>query len=200
MFAKKLFAFAAAGALCVGLFAGTALADDGSTTPSLPPVMASASDGWRQEVKADLATIMQLRKQTEAERAANKELTQANKALLKELRQTLKDLKGSPDQLKTERGSVQSLLGQLRALWEQEKHLHEKDQALTQSLSEARDAFKAAKAADDHDGMLKALNTIISLKQQILANLQQIHEIKTQVNTLLTAAVGSQGSTSGINE
>jgi chromosome segregation ATPase len=124
------------------------------------------------------------------------------KAKLTRLRDQIKTevtaLQGQRDQLKalhaqltTTRQQVKGVMDQVKPLWAQEKALYAKNQELRDAKAVAWKAFDAAKLAKDDAAMLTALNTVIQLKQQILANMTPILTLKQQVTAILQVAVGA---------
>lgn len=113
----------------------------------------------------------------------------AEVAKLQPLRDQLAPLK---EQVKEKKAAVEAIQAQVQPLIDQEKALHAKDQELVEQGKAAMTAVETAMKAGDWNAMLSGLDTVISLKQQGIANLQQISSLKTQINGMLTTALAAQ--------
>lgn len=163
--------------------------------------------------QAEATTVAPLRDQikpleTQLKQAkANKDEAQALvlRAKINDLRSQVKaawaalqpqrdQIKALTAQLKTKEASVKAVRVQLQPLWAQEKAVWTKTHEINAARRDAWKAFESALAANNHDGMITALNNIVTQQQALVANLQQIIDLRQQVSKLLNDALSAQAT------
>lgn len=97
------------------------------------------------------------------------------------------ELKGLIDQAKVQYQGLKGLHDQIKGLREQEKSLHSEIEALRAEKKSAWEGIHAAKQSEDWASVVSGLQTVNSLKGQILVKLQALLTVKQQIGAALTA-------------
>jgi len=130
----------------------------------------------------DLEEIMVLR----ASMAELRLQMAAEVAKLQPLRDQLAPLK---EQAQAKKAELDALQAQVQPIRDQEAALHASSQALGDQAKAAMTGVEEAMKAGNWEGMLSGLDTVISLKQQQLPMYGQLEGLKTQIGTILQAAL-----------
>lgn len=130
----------------------------------------------------DLEEIMVLR----ARMAELRLKMAAEVAKLQPLRDQLEPLKA---QAQAKKAELDALQAQVQPLRDQEAALHTSIQALGDQSKAAMTGVEEAMKAGNWETMLSGLDTVISLKQQQLPMLRQLAGLKTQIGTIVQAAL-----------